>query len=30
VGDTDSERAFCWLMQELAKAHASRAERGRT
>ncbi len=23
VGDTDSERAFCWLMQELAKAHAS-------
>jgi predicted glutamine amidotransferase len=21
VGDTDSERAFCWLMQELAKAH---------
>jgi glutamine amidotransferase len=22
VGDTDSERAFCWLMQELAKAHA--------
>ncbi|MDM4766984.1 class II glutamine amidotransferase [Pelomonas sp. SE-A7] len=23
VGDTDSERAFCWLMQELAKAHHS-------
>lgn len=23
VGDTDSERAFCWIMQELAKAHAS-------
>ena len=23
VGETDSERAFCWLMQELAKAHAS-------
>ncbi len=23
VGDTDSERACCWLMQELAKAHAS-------
>ncbi|MDP1690892.1 MAG: class II glutamine amidotransferase [Burkholderiaceae bacterium] len=23
VGDTDSERAFCWLMQEMAKAHAS-------
>ena len=22
VGDTDSEQAFCWLMQELAKAHA--------
>ncbi|WP_028312991.1 class II glutamine amidotransferase [Derxia gummosa] len=22
VGDTDSERAFCWLMQELAKQHA--------
>jgi predicted glutamine amidotransferase len=22
VGDTDSEKAFCWLMQELAKAHA--------
>ena len=22
VGDTDSEHAFCWLMQELAKAHA--------
>jgi predicted glutamine amidotransferase len=22
VGDTDSERAFCWLMQELSKAHA--------
>jgi len=22
VGDTDSERAFCWLMQEMAKAHA--------
>ncbi|MBH9551715.1 class II glutamine amidotransferase [Inhella gelatinilytica] len=21
VGDTDSERAFCWVMQELAKAH---------
>ena len=25
VGETDSERAFCWLMQELAKAHAERA-----
>ena len=25
VGGTDSERAFCWLMQELAKAHAERA-----
>ena len=23
VGETDSELAFCWLMQELAKAHAS-------
>jgi predicted glutamine amidotransferase len=23
VGETDSERAFCWPMQELAKAHAS-------
>jgi len=23
VGDTDSELAFCWLMQEIAKAHAS-------
>ncbi|MEX8499013.1 class II glutamine amidotransferase [Leptothrix ochracea] len=23
VGGTDSERAFCWLMQELAKNHAS-------
>lgn len=23
VGDTDSERAFCWLMQELAKAHCA-------
>ncbi|MEO7335711.1 MAG: class II glutamine amidotransferase [Caldimonas sp.] len=23
VGQTDSEQAFCWLMQELAKAHAS-------
>lgn len=23
VGDTDSERAFCWLLQELAKAHAN-------
>ncbi|HSW08361.1 class II glutamine amidotransferase [Aquabacterium sp.] len=23
VGNTDSERAFCWLMQELAKAHAA-------
>ena len=22
VGDSDSELAFCWLMQELAKAHA--------
>ena len=22
VGNTDSERAFCWLMQELAKSHA--------
>lgn len=22
VGDTDSERAFCWIMQEIAKAHA--------
>jgi glutamine amidotransferase len=22
VGSTDSERAFCWLMQELAKVHA--------
>ena len=23
VGHTDSERAFCWLMQELAKSHAT-------
>ncbi len=23
VGDTDSERAFCWILQELAKNHAS-------
>ena len=23
VGSTDSERAFCWLMQELSKSHAS-------
>ena len=23
VGNTDSEKAFCWLMQELAKSHAS-------
>jgi glutamine amidotransferase len=23
VGQTDSERAFCWLMQELAKSHAA-------
>lgn len=23
VGSTDSERAFCWLLQELNKAHAS-------
>ena len=23
VGDTDSEWAFCWIMQELAKSHAS-------
>ena len=23
MGDTDSERAFCWLMQELAKSHAA-------
>jgi predicted glutamine amidotransferase len=23
VGTTDSERAFCWVMQELAKSHAS-------
>jgi glutamine amidotransferase len=22
VGDTDSERAFCWLMQEISKCHA--------
>jgi len=22
VGDTDSERAFCWLLQELSKSHA--------
>jgi predicted glutamine amidotransferase len=22
VGDTDSEQAFCWIMQELAKSHA--------
>jgi predicted glutamine amidotransferase len=28
VGDTDSERAFCWLMQELAKAHACVPEVG--
>ena len=28
VGDTDSERAFCWLMQELAKAHAGVPEIG--
>ena len=27
VGATDSERAFCWLMQELAKSHAGRAQR---
>ena len=33
VGDTDSERAFCWLLQELVKAHAgvpSVAELGHT
>lgn len=23
VGDTDSERAFCWLMQEITKSHAT-------
>ena len=23
VGQTDSERAFCWIMQELAKSHAA-------
>jgi predicted glutamine amidotransferase len=23
VGSTDSERAFCWMMQELAKSHAT-------
>ncbi|MFN7156877.1 MAG: class II glutamine amidotransferase [Acidovorax sp.] len=23
VGDTDSEHAFCWIMQELAKSHAT-------
>ena len=23
VGQTDSERAFCWLMQELSKSHAN-------
>lgn len=23
VGDTDSERAFCWIMQELSKEHAA-------
>ena len=23
VGTTDSERAFCWIMQELAKSHAN-------
>ena len=23
VGSTDSERAFCWIMQELAKSHAT-------
>lgn len=23
MGDTDSEHAFCWMMQELAKSHAS-------
>jgi glutamine amidotransferase len=28
VGDTDSERAFCWLMQELSKAHAGVPEIG--
>ena len=28
VGETDSERAFCWLMQELAKAHAGVPEIG--
>ncbi|MGC9561459.1 class II glutamine amidotransferase [Brachymonas sp.] len=22
VGDTDSERAFCWIMQEISKSHA--------
>ncbi len=29
VGDTDSERAFCWLMQELAKNARPHAEHGR-
>jgi predicted glutamine amidotransferase len=28
VGDTDSERAFCWLMQELAKNHAGTPDIG--
>src|SRR6195952_5903664 len=23
VGDTDSEQAFCWILQELSKHHAS-------
>jgi predicted glutamine amidotransferase len=23
VGDTDSERAFCWLLQEMAKSHGT-------
>ena len=23
MGDTDSEHAFCWILQELAKSHAS-------
>ena len=23
IGDTDSEQAFCWIMQELAKSHAA-------
>ena len=27
VGDTDSEHAFCWIMQELAKSHAKNAIR---